>query len=225
MMENKSQKSAFTEYEADAWFDRNKPSIEKYDPKKDKVIDLIKEYNLETDAVLEIGCSGAYRLNGILSELGHGKMFGLEPSGKAVAYGKQNFPGIEIIQGTADNLEAFKSNSMDLIIVGFVFYVIDRDIVFKVISEIDRVLKNGGTLLIVDFFAETPLKNEYEHIKNFKAYSFKQNYEEIFTSSKLYYLLSKTTLHHVTFAPDASDDYYNKISLSLLKKDVISSYR
>ena len=151
--------------------------------------------------------------------------FGIEPSKKAIEYGRKHFVQVEFQHGTADNLEMYADESMDVIIVGFVFYVIDRKIILKVVSEIDRVLRNGGVLIIVDFFSATSLKNTYQHIPDFKAYSFKQNYDEIFTASKLYYLFDKSTLNHNTKTFDSSDDYFNKYSVYLLKKDINASYK
>lgn len=212
-------------YEADSWFERNKAYLENYQPEKDEVIQIMKKYGLNPASVLEIGCSAGYRLNSIQQQHEACRVFGLEPSQKAIEYGKERFKEVAFEHGTADNLSAYADGSMDVVIVGFVFYVVDRNIVLKVISEVDRVLKNGGALIIVDFFSETPLKNQYHHITNFPAYSFKQNYDEIFTASRLYYLLDKTTLSHTTRKPDASEDYFNKYSISLLKKDVFASYK
>lgn len=224
-MQNNLQKSAFINYEADAWFDRNKESLLNYSTDQDKIVTLLKEYRLNPKSVLEIGCSAGYRLNGIKKIFTACDVFGIEPSEKAIEYGKKNFSDVNFNQGTADNLEAYGNESMDIVIVGFVFYVIDRNILFKVIAEIDRVLKNGGILVVIDFFSETTLKNQYQHIQKFSAYSFKQNYDEIFTASKLYYLLDKSTISHDTKMPDATEDYFNKYSISLLKKDVNASYK
>jgi len=224
-MKNESQKNAFLKYEADAWFERNKSFLLNYSRDRDRVITLIKEYGLQPKSVLEIGCSAGYRLNGIKDIYKECSVNGIEPSNDAIAYGKIHFSDVNFVQGTADNLAIFEDGSMDIVIVGFVFYVIDREIVFKVISEIDRVLKNGGILIIVDFFSEKALKNTYEHIKEFSAFSFKQNYDEIFTSSKLYYLLDRSTWNHTQKVLDASDNYYDKYNISLLKKDISASYR
>lgn len=225
-MENNTQKNAFLEYEADAWFQRNKNVVENYIPNKDGVVSLLKQYNLEIEHLLEIGCSSGYRLNGIRETLGQNvKVFGIDPSNAAIGFGRKNYPMVSFTKGTADNLSMYDNNSMDAVIVGFVFYVIDREIFFKVVSEIDRVLKNGGVLIIIDFFSEAALKNVYEHIKDFKAYAFKQNYDEVFTASKLYYLLDKSTWSHSTKELDASSNYHDKYSISLLKKDISASYK
>lgn len=224
-MHEKKQKNAFIEYEADAWFDRNKSVLLNYSKDRDRVISLIREYNLNPKNVLEIGCSAGYRLDGIKSAFENCSVFGLEPSKEAIKYGKEHFPHVGFTRGTADNLTEYEDESMDVIIVGFVFYVIDRNIFFKVVAEIDRVLKNGGVLIIVDFFSETALKNVYHHIKEFSAYSFKQNYDEVFTASKLYYLLDKSTWNHSEKTLDATENYYDKYSVSLLKKDISASYK
>lgn len=224
-MNNKQQTNAFIGYEADAWFHRNKSVLLNYSKNEDKVLSLIKEYNINPETVLEIGCSAGYRLNGILELFPNSSVFGIEPSKDAIAYGQTNYPRVNFINGTADNLSGFEDEAMDVIIVGFVFYVIDRNIFFKVLSEIDRVLKNGGILIIVDFFSETALKNAYHHIKEFSAFSFKQNYDEVFTASKLYYLLDKSTWNHSERKLDATDNYHDKYSVSLLKKDISASYK
>lgn len=224
-METKLQKEAFEAYEADAWFDRNCEYLKSCNPNEDEVLKLIKNYNLNPNRLLEVGCSGGFRLNGIKVNYPSCEVYGIEPSEKAIAWGKDNFPNVCFKKGTADNLSDFLDNSMDVVIIGFVFYVIDRSNVLKVVSEIDRILKNNGTLIITDFFSETPLKNNYHHIKDIEAHSYKQNYDEIFTSSKLYYLLDKSTFNHETRKRDASEDYFNKYSVTLLKKDLFASYK
>ena len=224
-MENPSQKAAFLEYEADAWFERNLPYIERYNANDDRVISLLEEYTVKPGSVLELGCSAGHRLNGVLSKFKDCKVYGVEPSARAIEYGRAKFPGVELKKGTADNLSHLADGSVDIVILGFLLYVVDRSLLFRTIAEIDRVLANHGLLVLVDFFSESPVKNEYRYINQFPAYSFKQNYDEIFTSSKIYYLLDKCTIDHNTRRPDASEDYYNKFSISLLKKDVVASYK
>ena len=224
-MENKKQSTAFLQYEANAWFDRNKDVLLNYSKDKDRVISLIKDYRLKPASVLEVGSSAGYRLDAIKKLHNDCEVFGIEPSEKAIEYGKSKYPDVNFIHGTAEDLSCFENESMDIVVVGFVFYVIDRAIFFKVAAEIDRVLKNGGILIIVDFFSESSLKNVYEHISEFSAFSFKQNYDEFFTASKLYYLLDKSTWSHSEKLLDASENYYDKYSTSLLKKDISASYK
>ena len=220
-----SQKNTFLKYEADEWFNRNKEVILNYQSSNDYVLNLIKDYQIKFGSILEIGCSGGYRLNAIKNSYKNTQVFGIEPSEKAIKYGEQNFKDICFVHGTADDLSYFDDESLDLVIVGFVFYVVDRNILMKVVAEIDRVLKNGGSIIIVDFFSVRSLKNHYHHIADYEAYSFKQNYDAIFTVSKLYHLLDKSTYNHSTKLLDSSNDYNNNYYISLLKKDLNSSYK
>lgn len=224
-MKDNIQKNAFLNYEADAWFQRNLDVLKGYSRDKDYVIKLLKDYNLEPKSVLEVGCSFGYRLEAIRNLFDFCEVYGIDASSQAINYGKKEFPSIHLSHSTADDLSAFEDGSFDLLIVGFVFYVIDRSVLFKVISEIDRVLKNGGCLIIVDFFSIAAQKNKYHHIKDFDAYSYKQNYWEIFTASKLYCLIGKTTQNQNSKMLDATSDYYNNNSYTILKKEISDGYQ
>jgi ubiquinone/menaquinone biosynthesis C-methylase UbiE len=220
-----NQKDAFVNYEADAWFDRNQQMAENYIGSADHVLKVLQNYSIDPSTVLEIGCSSGYRLNAIKQLYPTAEVFGVEPSRKAVGYGRSKYPDINLEIGTADDLKMYKNEQMELVIIGFIFYVIDRNILFKVIAEIDRVLKSGGSLIIVDFFSPYPVRNEYHHITEFKAFSFKQQYEDIFTASGIYQLLHKESIDHSKKTLSASSDYSNLYSVTLLRKDMQSGYR
>lgn len=223
-MQNDSQKEAFSSYEADEYFLRNQKILKEYSADKDPVMKILDEYNCIPKNILEIGCNGGYRLNAINERFPYSKVCGIEPSQKAIEYGKMQYPKIDFYQGTADNLSIFEASTFDFVIIGFVLYVVDRDLLFKTISEIDRVLINGGILINIDFFARVPHKNEYSHIKNQNAFSFKQNYDEIFTSSRLYQLLDKRSVNHSSKKYDITNDYYDKYVVSTLRKDMLLGY-
>lgn len=223
MVPNKLQTETFLSYEADAWFERNKSALSLYKGDQDEIVSIINNYDVYPKRVLEIGCSAGYRLNTIATKFDC-EVYGIEPSLAAIEYGKGNYPNVNFTHGVADDI-LHENDFFDVVIVGFVFYVIDRNLLLKTISEIDRVLKNGGVLLIVDFFSESSLKNVYHHITEFKAYSYKQNYYELFTASKLYYLLDLSTFSHSTKKLDSSSDYHDKYSVALLKKDLNASYK
>ena len=113
-----------------------------------------------------------------------------------------------------------------MLIVGFVFYVIDRPLLLKVISEIDRVLSKNGLLIIVDFFSEIPKMNTYHHIKDFQAFSYKQNYHEIFLSTKMYSLIDfKTKSHTLDKSLPNLLDYNELYTCSFLKKNINEGYK
>jgi ubiquinone/menaquinone biosynthesis C-methylase UbiE len=222
-MSIKTQKDAFLTYEADKYFLRNKEV--KYVSEEDVAIKVLQEYKFEPTNVLEIGCNTGYRLHAISSLYQGVNTTGVEPSKEAIVLGQQLYPQIEFVRGTADDMSKFPSAAFDLVIIGFVLYVVDREILFKVISETDRVLANGGVLMIIDFFSEKPIRNPYTHIKDIQAYAYKQNYEEIFVASKLYHLLDKRSMNHSSKGYDLSNDYYDKYALSTLRKDISASYK
>lgn len=166
---NNIQKQAFLEFEANEWFERNIEAINNFNKNDDVVCNLVKKYILKPQKILEIGSSSGHRLNGLKEILGDDcKYYGIDPSGKAVDFGSKKFKNLNLTLGTADNLNSFENESIDLVIVGFVFYVIDRQLLLKVISEIDRVLTKNGLLIIVDFFSEIPKKISIIILKNLK---------------------------------------------------------
>lgn len=218
-----TQKEAFEAYEADNWYLRNKDTT--YVAEKDVVMTVLREYSASPASVLEIGCSTGYRLNAISSSFPGVRVSGIEPSEKAVAIGREKYPQINFVNGTEDDMSAFGSASFDLVIVGFVLYVVDRHLLFKAVAETDRVLKDRGILMILDFFSEKAVRNPYHHITDIEAYAFKQNYDEIFTASKLYHLLDKRSMSHTGKHYSLSNDYYDKYSLTTLIKDYSAGYK
>ncbi len=222
-MSIKTQKEAFLTNEADNYFLRNKDV--KYVEENDVVLKVLKEYNAQPQHILEIGCSTGYRLHALSTLYRNSKTTGVEPSDEAINKGRSTYPEVNFVKGTADDMSTFKTASFDLVIIGFVLYVVDRDILLKVISEIDRVLADGGTLMIIDFFSEKPVRNHYEHIKDIQAYAYKQNYDEVFMASKLYHLLDKRSMSHSSKGYDLSSDFYDKYSLVTLKKDLAAGYK
>ena len=222
-MSIKTQKEAFVAYEADNWHLRNKDVG--YVSENDVVMKVLREYSASPTSVLEVGCSTGYRLHAISSTFQNVQVSGIEPSQDAVNMGRQKYPEIDFVNGTIDDMSAYQQGSFDLVIIGFVLYVVDRQLIFKAIAETDRVLKDGGILMIIDFFSEKPVRNRYEHIKQIDAYAFKQNYDEIFCASKLYHLLDKRSMSHSVKGYDLTGDYYDKFSLTTLRKDLSAGYK
>ncbi|HEY5746438.1 MAG TPA: class I SAM-dependent methyltransferase [Chryseolinea sp.] len=222
-MKIRNQKDAFLKYEADNYFARNK-NVE-YKGETDVVIKMLQEYNVQPNRALEIGCNTGYRLDALFTLLQCLDVTGIEPSKQAIDLGRKMYPQVHFIHGTADDMSSLQAASFDLIIIGFVLYVVDRDILFKVVEETDRVLKDGGLLIIVDFFSEKPTRNPYQHIQEIEAFAYKQNYDEMFTASKLYHVIDKRSMDHASKDYDASNDFYNKYAMTTLKKDLAAGYR
>ena len=198
-MRNNLQKSAFLNFEADSWFERNKEGILNFDKDTDPVNCLLKKYNISPENVIEIGSSAGYRLDVIKKNFPNCNVFGIDPSKSAVSWGKKQYKDINLEIGTSDDLSNYNDDSMDLVIVGFVFYVLDRNLLFKTVNEINRVLKDGGYVILIDFYSGKTSQNNYHHIKDFEAFSYKQKYHELFTSSNTYFLIDFETRNHDKF--------------------------
>lgn len=210
MKENKKQTEVFKESEADSWFLRNKDIFDK--KTDDLIVNTIIDLNIPFNDVLEVGCSNGYRLN-ILNNKKSGSFNGIDPSKKAIEDGKNNFKNINLEIGTAEKLP-YKDNQFDLLIFGFCLYVCDREDLFEIASEANRVLKKGGHIIILDFDSPYPYANNYHHLDGLKSY--KMNYSEMFLWNPKYTLKHKHILSH-DFTEDISkvDD---RISLSIILK-------
>lgn len=136
---------------------------------------------------------------------------GIEPSEKAVAFARQK--GLEVYQGTADNLP-FPDKSFDIVIFGFCLYLCDRDDLFRIAQEADRVLNNPGWLIILDFFSPTPVMKPYHHLQG--LYSFKMDYRSLFTWHPAYTCFRHTVIHHET--GQYTDEPQEWIAISVLRK-------
>jgi ubiquinone/menaquinone biosynthesis C-methylase UbiE len=227
MIQN-TQKEAFINYEADSWFERNQEQLLSIKASNDPVLKILRDYNIQPKNCLEIGASVGFRLNGIQKTFPSCQAVGIEPSQKAIKKGREVHQNIQLIAGTADDLSILPDQSFDLIIAGFFMYVVDRSLLLKAIAEIDRVLKEGGKLILIDFYALKPTANNYHHIKDQASFSFKQNYEDIFLASGLYHLMHKESIRHDTYLDnnkkDASVDFKNKASITALIKDTKAIY-
>lgn len=211
-----SQDDIFLKTEGDQWFSRNKDYLK--NKKEDIVYDLIKGFDLlsSKSSVLEVGCATGYRLAKISDSFGC-KTFGVEASLDAVNEGMSLYHGIELVQGSAAELP-YNSNSMDLLIINFVLHWIDRNNLIKVLSELDRVIKPGGFLIIGDFYPLFPEKRLYHHISEPLVYTYKQNYAQLMVATNLYELIHFSAFNHSTLKQTAIIDHNERCFLSLLKK-------
>jgi ubiquinone/menaquinone biosynthesis C-methylase UbiE len=185
-------KDIFLNYEGNKFFSRN---LDKLDNKDDIILEKLKKIGLSKMNILEIGCSNGWRLNELNNLYPDNNYFGLDPSKDAIDYGTQNYNKISFKVGTCDNME-YEDNQFDIILIPFVFMYIDRNLLLKSVSEIDRILKNNGKLIITDFYCNRQKKNKYKHVEN--TFIYKQNYFELFVSSKNYFLEKLETFSHNT---------------------------
>jgi ubiquinone/menaquinone biosynthesis C-methylase UbiE len=212
------QKEIFLGGEADAWFERNHELInatcfDLSDPIINTVSDIIlKSQFTEKIKVLEIGCGEAKRLIWMVENLGI-EAYGIDPSFKAVQLAKKK--SIKVKQGTADELP-FDSESFDIVIFGFCLYLCDREDLFKIAKETDRVLKKKAWLIVNDFFSPTPTSCNYHHKSG--VYSFKMDYRKLFDWHPAYTCFShQLNLHNQSSLFDDSKQW---VATSVLRKNI-----
>ncbi len=87
-------------------------------------------------------------------------------------------------RGIASDLSEFTKGSLDVIIYGFCLYLCDRDELFKIVSEGDSALKDGGYIIVHDFYACSPHARNYKHKEGIK--SFKMNYASLWLGNPAY---------------------------------------
>ena len=130
---------------------------------------------IKPNSVLEIGCSNGWRL----------KL--LEKKYKCMTTGVEPTPltGGNILRGTADALP-INQLTFDLVIYGWCLYLCDREDLFKIAAEGDRVLQEDGYLVIYDFHFNVPHRRKYKHKEG--LFSFKYDHALLWLANPSYSL-------------------------------------
>jgi ubiquinone/menaquinone biosynthesis C-methylase UbiE len=202
------QKTSFLETEGDGYFIRN---ASKLVPRgDDPVVAAILRLGVRATAALEIGAANGHRLFTLRETLGCSGA-GIDPSAAAIEAGRSNFPECDLRVGTADALP-FADSAFDLVIFGFCLYLVDPSFHFRAVAEADRVLRDGGYLVIVDFLPPVPYANPYAHVPGLSAS--KHEYARMFTAHPAYSLVQRTMISATAGVP-APDD---RVSVDILAK-------
>lgn len=215
------QDKVFEQSEGDRWFERNRGALDAFDPDLDLPTKLIGLYGLRPANVLEIGAASGARLAEIHARNG-AEVVALEPSSRAILHGKARFPSVTFIRGTAMSVPL--RNCFDLVIVNFVFHWIDRVNLFRSMAEIDRLVEDGGFLLIGDFYPSNCRQIRYHHLPTTPLYTFKQNYAATFVASGLYHPTGLLTGSHGSKNLDAGASEEKRVGVWLLRKETRNHY-
>jgi SAM-dependent methyltransferase len=171
--------------------------------------------------VLEIGASNGWRLARIAGLYGS-KCAGVDPSPLAIADGKKRFKNISLTRGLASDIPLKKT--FDLVIVNFVLHWVSRDVLLRSVAEIDRTVADGGNLIIGDFAPDRPAKVPYHHLPQGSAFTFKQKYDEIFTATQTYQVVSRAVFHHEDHELRTHIESQDRCAVTLLTKSINGFY-
>ena len=211
-----AQKTAFLNGEGDAWFERNSHyEVEKFDHVDNEILQHLPKGN----SVLEIGCADGRRLARIQKILGTDiKLVGIDPSTAAIEQGLTTFQGIDLRIGTDDDLP--KDELFETVILGFCLYLCDRALLSKIVSEVDRVLADDGTLIITDFDPPHPRIRQYRHHEG--LWSYKMDYSALFTALPHFCQSAKRSMSHQGADWEMSES--ERIAVWVLKKHINAGY-
>lgn len=204
-----NQKNIFLKYEGNNYFRRNEHNS--IDHNIRFIENLIAKKFKKNNYLLEIGCGNGRLLNS-LSKKKNFILYGLDPSKKAIQTLKNT--SIKCRIGTADQLN-YKSNFFDIVVFGFCLYLVDKSLLFNVASEVDRVLKKNGYILIYDFFKKK--SKTYKYIYNKKILTHKMDFSKMFLWHPSYKIIFKKIGDHKNIIKKTKNTN-NAVSIILLKK-------
>jgi SAM-dependent methyltransferase len=215
-MSDANQKNIFLRSEGGAWFERNRIT-ESTEP--DYVDQSIYSQISECTSILEIGCADGRRLKNIrITDSLPRKLVGIDPSLRAIEHGRVISPDLDLRVGTADSLP--QNEVFDSVILGFCLYLCDRNLLSKIVSEVDRVLNEMGVLIIVDFDPAYPRQRKYRH--HVDVWSYKMDYSTLFTAFPHFVLANKVPMSH------QSDSWTGKegerVAIWTLRKNTSGGY-
>ncbi len=173
--------------------------------------------------VLEIGAANGMRLAALGRLHPNADLTAVEVSRAALADGSGRHPHIHFVEARADDLPL--TEPFDLIIVNFVLHWIGRPRLLRVFAEIDRLLVDGGHLVIGDFHPEGPVRTPYHHLPDAEVFTYKQDYSAPLVATGLYGLVSMVTVDHRNHAFAAGVPETDRSGVWLLRKGLYTGYR
>lgn len=215
------QDNVFMQSEGDRWFERNRAALYEFDAAADWPLKLVDMYGLQPESVLEIGAANGFRLAAMHSRSG-ARVVAVEPSAQAILEGKASFPTVTFVRGTAHSVPL--QERFDLVIVNFVFHWIDRTHLLRSVAEVDRLVGDGGYLIIGDFHPANQVRVPYHHLVSELVYTYKQDYAATYLASGLYHPVCLLSGDHAGRKLSAQVPENDRIGIWLLRKELREHY-
>jgi SAM-dependent methyltransferase len=135
----------------DNWFQRNKDSL----GNRDLAGPAVRALKKKPESILEIGSANGWRLKAMRDEYGC-QVTGVEPAQEPRFAAID--AGIQTFNTTADNLSAMDDESFDVVIYGFCLCFVSPEDWIPMVAEANRVLRDGGHIVVYDFVGTRFLK-------------------------------------------------------------------
>jgi ubiquinone/menaquinone biosynthesis C-methylase UbiE len=216
-----SQGHIFESGEGDRWFERNRASLDQFDPATDVVMRVVEDAQLSPRSAAELGAANGVRIAAIAARYGC-RAVAVDVSPMAVDEGRRKFHDVEFHVAPMDRLPL--DESFELIVVNFVLHWIERPLLMRTVSEIDRVLADGGHLVIGDFLPDGPTRTPYHHLPDQVVWTYKQDYAAVFLSSGLYRLVLSMAGTHQGHLPTGDVPEQDRVGTWLLRKGLDDYY-
>lgn len=188
--------------DGDGYHSRNHAGIGTIADPAFTALELVNQVKPVT-SVLEIGCTTGFRLEKARVAF-KARCAGLEISPAAVEEGRTRYPQVQVELGAAPrDLSLWTNEQFDVVIVGHFEYLLPRTELFRLASEVDRLVIDGGHIIVMDFIHPTPMSAEYLHHEDLRV--FKDDPSAPWLWSPTYTLVQRQ-IYNVSESPEACSD-------------------
>jgi len=221
---SQTQDDFFVEAEGDRYYRRNREALRGKAAEHDPPLLLMHDYGLHPRSVLELGCADGWRLELIRRRLGC-ECVGVDASREAVDAGARDYPQLTLLTGTMAEVP-IRNRRFELVIVFFVFHWNDRRTLMRALAETDRLVEDGGFLIVGDFLPDGPERRPYRHASGGGVFTFKQDYAAPLLASNLYTEIGRRTFDATSKnpRPDPAVPAADRGMCALLRKSLVARY-
>ena len=124
-------------------------------PYFEPLIPIISRYLVENNCsgrLLDIGCGHAQKTY-VFHKLGF-EVTGIDGDSERIEHARAAYPGLDLRHFKFESNLPFEDNSFDIVFASSVFQYLDHD---SVISECKRVLKKGGSIILIENLKNNPI--------------------------------------------------------------------